>query len=228
MFCLYVEAPFAAFRTFTAGSFRPTAEFITPSAAYGLLLNIAGIEMRQYEDQLPMNLIKQDLPRFLLALGALSSPAVHTVYQQLHNYPVGADASKQYKEGAKGRKYNITPTRRAFLSDLKAYICLKGNTELEDAIRNGLGGTSLRTYGLPFLGDNNFLLSKLEPVDNPRPAYWYERMLSEMEKTHDRRVSRLTVAIDRQDMSRTRSELFAPTRTPSETIPEKAWVEVGY
>jgi CRISPR-associated protein Cas5t len=44
-----MEAPFAAFRTFTAGSYRPTAEFITPSAAYGLLLNVAGIEMREYD-----------------------------------------------------------------------------------------------------------------------------------------------------------------------------------
>ena len=31
-------------RTFTAGWYRPTATFLTPSAAYGLLLNLAGIE----------------------------------------------------------------------------------------------------------------------------------------------------------------------------------------
>ena len=35
MLALYVEAPFAAFRTFTAGWYRPTAAFLTPSAAYG-------------------------------------------------------------------------------------------------------------------------------------------------------------------------------------------------
>ena len=30
MLCLYVQAPFAAFRTFTAGWYRPTAAFLTP------------------------------------------------------------------------------------------------------------------------------------------------------------------------------------------------------
>ena len=49
MLCLYLQAPFAACRTFTAGWYRPTATFLTPSAAYGLLLNIAGIESRLYE-----------------------------------------------------------------------------------------------------------------------------------------------------------------------------------
>ena len=42
MLCLYVQAPFAACRTFTAGWYRPTATFLTPSAAYGLILNVAG------------------------------------------------------------------------------------------------------------------------------------------------------------------------------------------
>ena len=32
MITLYVEAPFAACRTFTAGWYRPTATFLTPSA----------------------------------------------------------------------------------------------------------------------------------------------------------------------------------------------------
>lgn len=227
MLCLYLEVPFATFRTFTAGSFRPTAEFITPSAAYGLLLNVAGIEMRQYEDGLPMTTIRHELPRFRLALGALSLPAVHSVYQQLHNYPVG-NTGKENAARAKGNKYNITPTHRAFLSDLKAYICLDGHANLENQIRNGLSGNSARTYGLPFLGDNNFLISKLEPVTTLLPARWFERVTSEPKEGLPKGVTRLTIAIDRQDMSRTRSALFAPLSEPSETIPDNAWVEVGY
>ena len=42
MLLLYIKAPFAAFRTFTAGRYRPTAPFLTPSAAYGLVLNAQG------------------------------------------------------------------------------------------------------------------------------------------------------------------------------------------
>ncbi len=51
------------------------------------------------------------------------SPAFSTLYQQLHNYPVGA-SGKGRKRGAKGNKYNITPVRREFLADLRAYISL--------------------------------------------------------------------------------------------------------
>lgn len=35
-------------------------------------------------------------------------------------------------------------------------------------------------------------------------------------------------AIDRADLSRTRSALFIPTREPVAEIPEKAWTEVRY
>src|SRR5438552_2555013 len=75
MLCLYVEAPFATCRTFTAGWYRPTATFLTPSAAYGLLLNIAGIESRlreedpEHDGKTPASLIRPGLPRVQLALG---------------------------------------------------------------------------------------------------------------------------------------------------------------
>ena len=59
MFCLLIESRFAAFRPFITGSFRPTAPFITPSAAYGLLLNLAGIEMREDDGKSAMTLIKK-------------------------------------------------------------------------------------------------------------------------------------------------------------------------
>lgn len=87
MFRLRVQAPFATFRTFAAGSFRPSAPFITYSAAYGLLLNLAGREMRAPDDgKSAMTLIAAGLPRFDLALGVCGAlPRVQTLYQQLHN-----------------------------------------------------------------------------------------------------------------------------------------------
>ena len=69
MMCIYFQAPFAVFRTFTAGSFRPTAPFMTPSAAYGLLLNLAGIEMRDDDGASEMTLIRSGLPHATIALG---------------------------------------------------------------------------------------------------------------------------------------------------------------
>ena len=50
MLTIYLEAPFAAFRVFSAGWYRPTSTFLSPSAAYGLLMNIAGVETRLAEE----------------------------------------------------------------------------------------------------------------------------------------------------------------------------------
>lgn len=226
MLCLYLEAPFAAFRSFTAGSFRPTASFITPSAAYGLLLNLAGVEMRADEGK-EMTTIKKGLPVFKLALGALSLPRMQSLYQQLHNYPVG-NSGKKNSARARGAKYNIVPVRRSFMSDIKAYICLDGNEELAERVLQGLAGKIKRAYGLPFLGDNSFLISRLEPREQPEPAYWWERVDPEKLDGLEEDITRLTIAIDRQDMSRTSSDLFAPSKEKALKIPSQAWVQVGY
>ncbi len=69
MLMLYVQAPFAAFRTFTAGWYRPTAAFLTPSAAYGLALNAAGFESRRDDGLSAMTVTAFDLPPARIALG---------------------------------------------------------------------------------------------------------------------------------------------------------------
>lgn len=241
MFAIYVEAPFAAFRTFTAGWYRPTATFLTPSAAYGLLLNVAGIESRLREGEpghdgrTPGALLKpitntwQDgagLPPVELALGAPEFlvrrgriipspeeewfPRVQTVFQQLHNYPVGKSGEER-AESAKGNKYNITPVRREFLSGLRAVIALRGNDEFATRVRRGLAGESVSSrYGVPFLGDNAFLLDRLEEVPESGPVRWFERISPETGGGIRQRTSRLTMLIDRADLSRTTSALFAP------------------
>ncbi len=243
MLCLYLQAPFGVFRNFIAGSFRPSAEFITHSAAYGLLLNVAGVEMRQDDGKSVMTLIKSEgLPKFRLALGAQSFPLQHTIYQQLHNYRVGGQEMVPDPENlgtkitveklglrrTKGNKYNITPTRRAFLSDIRAYVCLKDDDVFEGQVLAGLKGESPRAYGLPFLGDNNFLLDRLEPKDKLEPAQWFVPLRSGDDGGLREHVTRLTITIDRADMSKTHSELFAPTPEPTTEIPGDAWVEVGY
>lgn len=228
MISLRLEAPFAAFRTFTAGSFRPSAGFITHSAAYGLLLNVAGIEMRHDDGKSPMTLIKKDLPKVKIALGALDFPSEHSLFQQLHNYPVGADAGKKYIQGSMGNKYNITPVKRAFLSNLKTVIAVDKNEDLEDMIINGLAGEIQRKYGLLFLGDSNFIIDRLEKMGSLEKIYWYIKVKGEDNSFIRERITRLTVVIDRADMSKTRSSLFAPLADPTKEIPEKAWVKVGY
>jgi CRISPR-associated protein Cas5t len=227
MLLLKLEAPFAVFRTFAAGSFRPTAGFITPSAAYGLLLNVAGVEMRHDDGKSQMTTIKSGLPSINIALAALEFPLQHSIYQQLHNYPVGS-SRKERKTTTKGNKYNITPARRSFMSNIKAYIAIKDNDELENWIIEGLTGRRPRSYGLPFLGDNNFLIDRLELVAEPKEASWFVVVDEAEEKGVRDHITRLTIIIDRANMANTKSALFAPVSEPCREIPEKAWVEVGY
>jgi CRISPR-associated protein Cas5t len=257
MLVLYVEAPFAVCRTFTAGWYRPTATFLTPSAAYGLLLNLAGIETRLREEDerhlgsVPATLTRADLPRVRLALAAAAVrrvrgslvevpeqeryPRVATVYQQLHNYPVGDAKPKGAAEKpsvlgmrrAKGNKYNITPVRREFLVGLRAVIAVDGNMDLETNVLQGLRGESQADrYGLPFLGDNAFLPDRIDPLDTLPPAHWYERVASDA-VTIRPRTTRLTVWIDRAEMSRTTSELFAPTTAALPEPPPDAWTPIN-
>lgn len=250
MLVLYVEAPFAVCRTFTAGWYRPTATFLTPSAAYGLLLNFAGIEMRLREEDpsyplkagVPATVIRSGLPRARIALGASAVklrrgrviplangeeafPRVQTVYQQLHNYPVGASGGDRAKTTF-GNKYNISPVRRELLVALRATIVLDASSDLESQVRRGIEGNSpTGRYGLPSLGDNAFLPDRIELLDVVPPAHWYERLTTDGEMVRPR-ATRLTVWIDRIDMSRTRSDLYAPTSSPSTEIPSLAWTEI--
>jgi len=224
MICVYLQAKFAVFRTFSSGTFRPTAGFLTPSAAYGLLLNFAGIEMRLNDGKSEMTLIQKDLPKVKLALGALSFPQRHSVFQQLHNYPIG-NSGKEHAPKTKGSKYNIFPARREFLSDVKAYICTDENVELEKKIIEGIQGKQKRMYGLPFLGDNNFLIDRFDLVEEKEPAFWFEKIGQDREEFFDN-ATRLTISINRSNLSKTTSALFAPTPKKQLEIPVSAWVKI--
>lgn len=243
MLRIRLDAPFAAFRPYTAGWFRPTAAFLTPSAAYGLLLNVAGIESRLREEDpahdgaQPTTYTRPGLPVMELAVGVRAVvgdpgrpdlPRVQTIYQQLHNYPVGA-SGKERAADAHGNKYNITPVRREFLCGLRAVIAVRTDLTTEDRIRRGLAGTlepETPRYGLPFLGDNSFLPDRLEPDGANDPAFWFERLVGDLPEPR-KFTTRMTVAIDRADMSGTVTALFAPSPGPTPEPPTSAWVAVG-
>jgi len=264
---VYLEAPFAAFRTFTAGWYRPTATFLTPSAAYGLLLNIAGIESRLregeigHDDGTPASLTRLGLPAAEIAIGSPTFrlrgrtrepiletemfPRVQCVFQQLHNYPVGKGnkvndpdnpEKKVYQvqlaeRRSQGSKPNIAPVRREFLTDLRAVIAVKTDAATEDRIRRGLGTDppspdGQPRYGVPFLGDNAFLLDRLEELNEPGPVRWFEQITADSPGGVRERATRLTILIDRADLSRTTSALFAPG-DPQTEPPVLAWTGIN-
>lgn len=216
----------------SAGWYRATAPMLTPSAAYGLLLNVACVETRLREEDeghsgsVPSSLTRPDLPALRLAIGVpegIEPPRVQTIYQQLHNYPVGKDAGVP-AEWTKGNKNNISPVRREYLSNLRVVLCADGNPEIEDRIRRGLAGEfNSQRYGLPFIGDNSFFLQKAEVLSVVPPCHWYEQVGDEADSDRLPLTARLTVWIDRAVMARTVSKLFAPTAEATNQIPNEAW-----
>lgn len=232
---LAIEAPFAACRPMIAGWHRPTAGFLTHSAAYGLILNIAGIESRLGEHEaghpgtVPASATRPGLPTFDLALGlpeGAELPRVGSVFQQLHNYSVAVGNAGIKPEFALGRKNNIAPVRREFLIDLKVVAAIRANDDLVEVISRGLRGErNDRRYGLPFLGDNNFLLDTIEEI--PATAARWFALVSPQRGGPQAGTTRLTTYIDRLSPVGTRSALFAPIESGTPDPPPSALVPVG-
>lgn len=220
---LRVRAPFAAFRWMQAGVYRATSPVIPPSAAWGLALNLAGVETRAPGAGVT-TVVRDDAPALRIAVGTLAGPEpeVATLYQQLHAYPVG-NSSKELKDGAHGAKYHIAPGRRELLVGLDAGVGVETDDEgLLERMRDGLAGRlPERRYGVPFAGDNNLLIDRIELTDAPPSAWWYERMEPGMDAR--RGSCRLTIGIDREDSSRTTSAVYAPTGARVDEPPFGAW-----
>jgi CRISPR-associated protein Cas5t len=217
---LRVRAPFAAFRWMQAGVYRATSPVIPPSAAWGLLLNLAGVETR--EEATPTTLVRGDAPPLRIAVAMLETPEQATLYQQLHTYPVGTSGEEGLKPRTHGAKYWIAPARREILVGFDCQLgVMAEDGALLAQIVDGLSGLRNGSrYGLPFAGDNNFLIDRIDVLGDPLPARWYEAMGPD--EGPRRGSCRLTVGIDRADASRTSTLLFAPTR-PLPRPPDAAW-----
>ena len=218
-FWLRIRAPFAAFRGFQAGVYRSTSPVMPPSVAYGLVLNIAGIEMRAASNG-RTTLIRPDVPRLRLAIGLVKVAERNSVYQQLHGYRVGTDAkTKAMAALTKGAKYQIVPVRREILVDYEGVIGVQtSDRELCTHVARGLRGElGTQRYGLPFAGDNSYLFDTIELVDEP-PAkiLWYTRFQPNV--TPRRGTCRLTIGIDRADNSKTTSFIYAPTSELTDAV----------
>ncbi|OLP20442.1 type I-MYXAN CRISPR-associated protein Cas5/Cmx5/DevS [Leptolyngbya sp. 'hensonii'] len=219
---LRIRAPFAAFRGFQAGVYRATAPVMPPSSALGLVLNLAGIEMREGLDR-PTTLIRVNIPCLQLAIGVIPGleSKVCTLYQQLHSYPVGA-SGKELAARTHGAKYWIVPVRREFLVGLDMVLGVQADLQLIQQIKQGLRGElTIPRYGLPFAGDNNFLFDRIDIVDRPPATLWYVQM--QPDDPPMKGSYRLTVGIDRADNSKTTSFLYAPIEEATIEPPSTAW-----
>lgn len=218
---LRLDAPFAAWRWLQAGVYRGTFPVIPPSAAWGLVLNLAAIETRGSLGEV-VTPIRSDAPALDIAVGVQRPGERSTLFQQLHSYPVGTSGA-ELKARTFGNKYWIAPAKREVLVGLIAVVAARGARAIIDRVEKGLTGElSEARYGLPFAGDNQFLFSSITIVGPDEPARWYERVRSD-EPVHE--TTRLTTNIDRGDASRTEAPLFAPGSTGP--CPAGAWVRIG-
>lgn len=218
---LRLRAPFAAYRPLQAGSLRATLPVMPYSAAWGLALNLAGIETRKGVDQTVTGTDPM-APPLRLAIGLPGpAPGVGSLFQQAHSYPVGS-SGKDLQEHTHGAKYWITPVRREVLVDLDVVVGVEAADDLLTRLHDGLSGRGAwRRYGLPFAGDNNLLFDRIDLVLNPPPSRWYTPV--ELSGLPRRGATRLTRAIDRADSSKTVTDLVSPTAEAMESPPNQAW-----
>ena len=218
---LRLQAPFAAFRWLQAGVYRATSPVIPPSAAWGLVLNLAHIETRAHSEKHPVTGIRADAPLLRIAVGACCESSRAVLYQQLHSYPVGS-SGKELARRTYGAKYWIAPVRREILVDFDCQLGIRAaDSQLLERVALGLTGQlGENRYGLPFAGDNSLLFSRIDILDEPVAARWYARLQPDEEPRPG--SCRLTVAIDRHNSAATSSPLFAPTEPQAEP-PESGW-----
>lgn len=232
---LRVRAPFAAFRPLAAGVFRGTTRTMAHSAAYGLVLNFAAIDSRG-DSARAVTGKRSGLPAFDMVIGDSATedkpaPArdIAVLYQQLHGYPVG-NSSANLAEKTHGAKYHIAPARRELLVGLDVVIGARAldddGARVLDRVAKGLAGElDCERYGLPFVGDNNLLIDRVDVASEPFCACWYTPVRpgdSAREGT-----VRLTSVIDREDSARTVAGLFAPLEKGTRDVPAGAWVRTG-
>jgi CRISPR-associated protein Cas5t len=200
---LVVEGRSARFAPLAAGAYIPTQKFLPHSAAYGLVLNLAGINARKI---IP--------PPLRLAVGAVGAfPDVLVGCQHRHAWLVGNTAKLERPHGDKDA---IKFTRVEYLANLNAAIAVEGELEVLSRVREQRGDTL-------FLGENDRFASQVRFLDVAPEAYWY-RPVARDERIRDVRHSTyLTIRIDRVDSSKTVSKLFCPLTEATAEIPDEAW-----
>lgn len=214
MIFLYFRAPFGAFKPFQSVEMLATTEFLTYSAAYGLLLGLAGIDSRDPQ-------VKRQYANARLALGTMRLPRKGRVFQQLHKYK-----DKKEVPRAKGRKPFIDTYWREFLYDkLEGYIGLEHH-ELERLVMQGVEEPStLQYWGLPFMGDNNYFIEKLDIVESPMHCQWFHA-LTQSNEIFGERLFYLSVWTDYQNSTQSKNSLFYLRQDSSRLLDtaSSAWI----
>lgn len=204
---IHFKAPFGAFRPFKNVELATTAEFITHSAAYGLLLGLAGVDRQR----------KKEFIGTRIAIGCKRLPRAGRFFQQLIQ-------GRRVLTGD-GGQLNLRPFWREVLFDLEGYIGFD-NSPLEELVVKGINEPSLLDYwGLPFMGDNNFFLERVEVCKKPESCRWFYPFNGERLQRGER-LHFLSIWTDYETNMRSRGLLFALTPN-QEYPPSDAWIPIA-
>lgn len=205
---LCFKAPFGTFKPFQSVEMLATTAFITHSAAYGFLLGLAGINRDRKEEFIGAQ----------IAIGMKHTPQRGRTYHQLHVNPQNPKADEIQR--AKGTKQRIRPYWREVLINLEGYIGLK-DERLEPLVRQGVNEPqTLNYWGLPFMGDNNFFLERLDVIPEPEKCQWFCPLEPENVGRDDRYIY-LSIWTDYASSETSNSLLFSMRDNL-----DKAWVTI--
>ena len=129
-------------------------------------------------------------------------------------------ASERTAAGSAGNKFWIATARESHRR-MVAVIGVR-ETRCVHGFRAAAGALDEPRYGLPFAGDNQYLFSRIDVIDEPAGIRWFVPVDDEDQSAES---TRLTTNIDRVDGSRTESRVFAPAE--SAACPPTSWVRVG-
>jgi CRISPR-associated protein Cas5t len=197
---IHVEVPFCAFRPYASREYQDTYPFPPPSAVYGMLLSLVGV---QREDK-------------ALHRGAEMALAVARLPQQ----------STVFRKLRRGKTLEETrPDYQDLLIDLELWVWLRrgretGSTTLADRVAAALSNPiSVTRFGGLSLGESSYLVNTIarrEPANEdgvflqPDTKGFYS----------------LPVWIDHEDAMKTRSIRFAFVPRTLQSGPEGCWIEI--
>jgi len=205
---VHFKAPFGAFRPFKNVELATTAEFVTYSAAYGLLLGLAGIERER----------KAEFIGARIALGCTRLPRVGRTFQLL------IQGKRELADT--GGEFNLRPFWRELICDLEGWIGLD-HPLLEQLVEKGVTeGASLDYWGVTFMGDNSLFVEKIEVEEQPQPCRWFGPFSGQRLPLGER-LYYLSVWTDYRKSSDSSSRLFAlsPIKQSLDKDDE-AWIKI--
>lgn len=224
---LNIQAPFASWRSFSTGRAQGVLPVIPPSAAFGLFLNLAGIEMKAgVLEKMKGNTYfchpnRDDLPHLEVATGTCSDMSSGELIHHMHGYvqtvskgTLGGKKQKEYEDSFHGRKFSIFLGRRKYLNGYNGLVACRNNPEIISKIRHNL---EHGTDDVPFAGSTNLTFDVIREVDN-QECHWYV-------KSETARSIPLTISVHRSKKDTSVRRLFTRSGNATKSPPENAWTK---